>query len=191
MERHRLLWLWLRAETDFFEAPRRMLHFAPEFGIRQRLRRMPNLDYRTADLASKLADDHFDIGDIPYADGSYDVIFCNHVLEHVPHDRRAMAELHRILSPNGWAVLMTPIGKNLAETVEGDGVPESERLARFGQEDHVRLYGQDFYDRLREAGFTVESIDYAAQLPPEALERHRLLRTHQVFEDDRIIIGRK
>ena len=190
MERHRLLWLWLRAETDFFTAPKRMLHFAPEFGIKQRLSRQSNLDYSTADLASRLADEHFDITAIPHPDDSFDVIFCNHVLEHVDADRKAMSELFRILRPGGWAVLMTPIGKD-RETTDESAAGEDERLERFGQEDHVRLYGRDFFDRLRNAGFAVENIDYVAQLPPDAVAFHRLERNNAVFEDDTVIVGRK
>lgn len=190
MERHRLLWLWLRAESDFFTAPLRVLHFAPEFGIKQRLSRQSNLNYATADLGSRLADEHFDITEIPHPDGSFDVILCNHVLEHVAEDRKAMQELHRILRPGGWAVLMTPVGKGVPMTEEGVIDPDA-RLRRFGQEDHVRLYGQDFYDRLRDAGFEVEVVDYVAQLPRKAVEFHCLERSHAVFEDDVIIVGRK
>jgi predicted SAM-dependent methyltransferase len=191
MERHRLLWMWLRADSDFFTAPRRMLHFAPEYGVRKRLRRQANLDYRTADLQSRLAKEHFDITDIPLPDDSFDTIFCNHVLEHVPDDERAMAELHRILCPGGWAVLMTPVGRDVERTIEEDIADPAERLACYGQEDHVRLYGHDFYERLARAGFDVDVIDYDAELSDADIERHRLRRRHQVFEDDKVVIGRK
>jgi SAM-dependent methyltransferase len=191
MERHRLLWLWLTNETDFFTASITVLHFAPELALLQRLEKQSNLDYRTTDLESRIADEHFDITDIPYADGSVDVILCNHVLEHIPDDRRAMSELHRILRPGGWAVLMTPIGKNVDVSVEGAADDPAERLERFGQEDHVRLYGQDFYARLREAGFAVDVHDYTSTMPAEAVERYRLKRDHLVFEDDLVVIGRK
>jgi SAM-dependent methyltransferase len=191
MERHRLLWLWLREESDFFTAGLRVLHFAPEYGVRKRLAALPNLDYHTADLESRLADDHFDIAQIPYPAESFDVILCNHVLEHVPDDAAALSELHRILRSDGWAILMTPIGKGVRRTVEDPQVGEPhQRLAKYGQEDHVRLYGQDFYERLRDAGLEVEAIDYAEQLSAADIERYRLRREHRLFEDDKVVVAR-
>lgn len=190
MERHRLLWLWLQRETNFFSDRLTVLHFAPEWGLKEHLLNFPNLEYRTTDLDSPLADEHFDITAIPYAEQTVDVIFCNHVLEHIPDDRKAMSELHRILRPGGWALVMTPLSPKMETTLEGIQDPD-QRLAEYGQEDHVRLYGTDFYDRLREAGFRVEVVDYAAALPGDIVSRDRLRRQHPVFEDDKIIVAHK
>lgn len=190
MERHRVLWLWLRGETTFFSDRLTLLHFAPEWGLKQHLSGLGNLDYRTADLESPLADEHFDICNIPYPADTVDVIFCNHVLEHIPDDRTAMSELFRILRPGGWAVVMTPLSKHAATTREGVEDPD-ERLRQYGQEDHLRLYGADFYDRLAGAGFAVERIDYLDALPDAVVAHHRLRREHDIFEDDTIIVAHK
>ncbi len=191
MERHRLLWLWLRAETDFFDAPLRVLHFAPEFGFQRRFSRMENLDYRTADLTSGLADEHFDITSIPHPDASFDVVLCNHVLEHVPDDRTAMTELRRILRPGGWAVVMCPIAAGLETTFEDPSIASpDERLESYGQEDHARLYGADYAGRLRAAGFEVEVVDYLGRLPASAVSLHKLRQHHRRFTDDLIHVAR-
>jgi SAM-dependent methyltransferase len=191
MERHRLLWLWLRAETDFFEAPLRVLHFAPEFGIRRRLAKLENLEYRTTDLQSRMADENFDITSIPHPDASFDVVLCNHVLEHVPDDASAMRELRRIVRPGGWAVLMCPIAAGPSETLEDPSVQDPQRrLEVYGQEDHVRLYGADYADRLRSAGFEVEVVDYLSRLPESAVTLHKLRQNHLRFTDDVIHVGR-
>jgi SAM-dependent methyltransferase len=191
MERHRLLWLWLKAETDLFEAPLRVLHFAPEFGFRRRLAKLRNLDYRTADLRSRLADERFDITSIPHPDASVDVVLCNHVLEHVPDDHAAMAELRRILRPGGWAVVMCPIAAGRLKTLEDPSIEGPDRrLEVYGQEDHVRLYGADYADRLRAAGFEVEVVDYLDRLPESAVTLHKLRQHHRRFTDDLIHIAR-
>jgi ubiquinone/menaquinone biosynthesis C-methylase UbiE len=96
-----------------------------------------------------------DITDIQYEDQSFDVIYCSHVLEHVQNDKKALRELFRVLKNDGWAILLVPITSET--TVEDPSIVDPiERLRAFGQEDHVRKYGRDYVDRLREAGFTVE-----------------------------------
>ncbi|MEO1173818.1 MAG: methyltransferase domain-containing protein, partial [Myxococcota bacterium] len=100
-----------------------------------------------------------DVTDIQFSEGHFDGILCNHVLEHVPDDRRAMSELYRVLAPAGWAVLAVPIDTNRAHTYEDPSITEPEdRAVHFGQSDHVRWYGRDYAGRLREAGFTVEEF---------------------------------
>jgi hypothetical protein len=175
LERHRLLWLFFQRETDLFRSSLRVLCVAPEYLFQKRLRALPRLDYLSIDLDSPLAMEKADITALPYADGSFDVILCNHVLEHIPDDHRAMSELCRVLRPGGWAVLQTPVDKERAATFEDPGVESPEERARlFGQTDHVRIYGRDYPDRLRQAGFAVEEIDYAARLGPEAVEFYSL-----------------
>ncbi len=169
LERHRLLFLYLRRRTNFFTAPLRTLEFAPHPYIQRRLRRQTNLTYTSADLESPLAMLTMDITDIQLADGSIDCILCYHVLEHVPDDRRAMTELFRILSPDGWAILQVPVDLSREATFEDPAVVDPRERARlFGRPDHVRVYGRDYADRLRGAGFRVSVVDFVAEIGDEA-----------------------
>lgn len=177
LERHRLLWLYLQNETDFFNAPKKMLHFAPEQAFYKRFRKMKNLDYTTTDLNSPLADIKADICDLPFESNTYEVIFCNHVLEHIPDDTQAMKELFRVLKPGGMAVLQIPQDLNRTETFEDDSITDPKERARiFGQYDHVRIYGRDYFDKLRMIGFEVEEVDYTAKLSEEEIDRFRLTK---------------
>ena len=164
LERHRLLWLYLTRETDLLGRSQRILHIAPEVCLMERLLRQQAADYTTADLESPLAQLHFDVLQIPLPDASYDVLICNHLLEHVADDRRALGEFYRILRPGGWGILLSPVDRSRAETFEDESITDpAERTRIFGQYDHRRIYGRDYGDRLREAGFAVEEIDYAAR----------------------------
>lgn len=156
LERHRLLWLFLRRMTDLFDGtPKTVLHVAPEPCLEPRLRERLGDGYLTADLHDPDAMLKMDITDIDRPDRSFDVILCNHVLEHVPDDRRALREFHRTLRDTGWAILLVPI--TAASTHEDPTIVEpADRLEAFGQEDHVRRYGPDYVDRLRDEGFHVE-----------------------------------
>ena len=177
LERHRLLWLYLKNETDFFKAPRKVLHFAPEQAFYKRFRAMKNLDYTTTDLNSPLADVKADICDLPFEDDSYDVIFCNHVLEHIPDDTKAMQELYRILKPSGMAILQIPQDLQRVDTFEDNSITDrKERAAIFGQYDHVRIYGRDYFDKLRTIGFKVHEVDYTAQLDAAEVDKYRLAK---------------
>jgi hypothetical protein len=166
LERHRLLWLYFGCRTDLFDGrPKSLLHVAPERHLAPLLWQVPGLTYLSADLDSPLAMASMDLTDAPYPDASFDVILCNHVLEHVPDDRRAMQELFRMLKPGGWAVLQVPMSGE--KTDEDPTVTDpKERERRFGQSDHVRMYGRDYGDRLADAGFEVHVDDFAHRLPP-------------------------
>src|SRR5690554_1726163 len=175
LERHRLLWLYLQSETDFFVKPLKMLHFAPEQAFYRRFRQQQNLDYTTTDLSSPLADVKADICQLPFEDNMFDVIFCNHVLEHIPDDTQAMRELYRVLKPGGWAVLQIPQDLSRATTFEDDFITDpKERAKIFGQYDHVRVYGRDYFDKLRSIGFEVQEVDYTQTLSKEQVERYCL-----------------
>lgn len=188
LERHRLLWLYLERETTLFESLPQLLHIAPEVCLMRHLKphyKSSPERYQTADLESPLADLHFDIQQIPLADESFDVVICNHLMEHVEDDLRAMRELHRILKRGGWGVLLSPVDLQRATTFEDDSITDpKERTRIFGQYDHRRLYGNDFADRLRKAGFEVEDLDYAARLTPEE-------RTHYALPEDHIYVIHK
>lgn len=177
LERHRLLWLYLKDETDFFTKKYKVLHFAPEQAFYKRFRALENLNYTTTDLDSPLADIKADICDLPFADNSFDIIFCNHVLEHIPDDTKAMEEIYRILKPNGWAILQIPQDLKRATTFEDDTITDrKERAKIFGQYDHVRIYGRDYFTKLREIGFHVDEVDYTSKLTPETIDKYRLAK---------------
>jgi SAM-dependent methyltransferase len=173
LERHRLAWLFLARRTNLFDGrAKTMLHVAPEFCFEPRLRKRIGAEYLTADL-SNFAMVRMDVERIRYPDESFDVVFCSHVLEHVNDDRRAMREFARVLKRDGWAILLVPI---IAEvTYEDLSITDpAERRRLFGQEDHVRRYGPDYADRLREAGFHVTVTGVADLVSPEDAERMRL-----------------
>jgi SAM-dependent methyltransferase len=176
LERHRLLWLYLRDGTDLLARPARLLHFAPEPGIAEKLQALPGCDYLSADLDAPPAMVCMDVQDIPADDGSFDAVICNHVLEHVPDDRRAMREIRRVLKPGGWAIIGVPLQRKRATSFEDPAItsPE-EREQVYGQFDHVRVYGRDYPDRLRECGFEVEMVRYAERLGAERARRFGLV----------------
>lgn len=176
LERHRLLWLYLQQETDFFTSTKSVLHMAPEQCFLNRFKKLPH-QYTTADLYSPIADVKADITNLPFEDQSYDIIFCNHVLEHIPDDTKAMQELFRVMKPGGFGIFQIPQDLNRAETFEDDSITDpKERAQIFGQYDHVRVYGRDYFDKLRSIGFQVEEVDYTQRISPELVEKYRLMK---------------
>lgn len=177
LERHRLLWLYLQSETDFFTAPKKVLHFAPEQAFYKRFRKQKNLDYITTDLNSPLADVKADICNLPFKDNEFDVILCNHVLEHIPDDTKAMQELYRVLKPNGMGIFQIPQDLSREKTFEDNSITDKKERAKiFGQYDHVRIYGKDYFDKLRSVGFTVIEEDYTKKISPEVVDKYRLAK---------------
>lgn len=177
LERHRLLWLYLKNETDFFSSKKSVLHFAPEQAFYKRFKKMKNLDYTTTDLNSPLADVKADICNLPFKDNSYDTILCNHVLEHIPDDTKAMQELYRVLKPKGMAILQIPQDLSREKTFEDDSITDKKERAKiFGQYDHVRVYGRDYFDKLRSIGFKVEEVDYTNTLSKEDITKYCLAK---------------
>ena len=130
LERHRLLWLYLQRKTDFFKASLRVLHIAPEQAFYRKFKEQTNLQYITSDLYSPLADVKADICDLPFEDEQFDVIFCNHVLEHIPDDTQAMRELYRVLSKGGWGIFQVPQELERAETFSDDTITDPKERAR-------------------------------------------------------------
>ena len=166
LERHRLLWLYLKNETDFFNKDLKVLHFAPETAFLEKFKKLKNISYDTIDLNSPLANIKADICDLPLDDESYDFILCNHVLEHVIDDKKAMQELYRVLKKDGIGIFQVPINISNKKTYEDFTITDpKERNKAFGQYDHVRIYGMDFFDRLKEAGFMVENVSTPLNLP--------------------------
>jgi len=176
LERHRLLWLYLQRESNFIDSKQSMLHVAPEQCFYGRFRKLKNLDYLTADLDSPIADVKMDIHDIQYGDNHFDVIFCNHVLEHVTDDRQCMRELCRVLKPGGLAIMQVPFKAGQEVTDEDPTITDpEERIRRFGQYDHVRQYGTDYPKRLAEEGFKVEAYKVREAFSPEEIKRYALM----------------
>ncbi|MTI32540.1 class I SAM-dependent methyltransferase, partial [Xanthovirga aplysinae] len=175
LERHRLMWFFLQKHTDFFSAKHKVLHIAPEICFIDRFEKMENLEYTTGDLESPLAKVRMDVHDIPFGDCNFDVAFCNHVMEHVKDDLRAMGEIYRILKPGGFAIIQSPMDFNLKKTYEDPSIKEpAAREKAFGQSDHVRMYGLDYQKRLEKAGFKVTPYDLKKEIPAEKYQRFAL-----------------
>jgi len=182
LERHRLMWLWLKNESNFFTDKLSVLHMAPEQCFHKRFQQQENLDYLTADIVSPIADMHFDLHDIPLEDNRFDVIFCNHVMEHVNDHLRCMQELFRVMKPGGWAIMQVPQDFDRAEVYEDASItsPE-EREKHFWQYDHVRLFGRDYPDWLRKAGFEVEEYIPSEHFTSEQIARFRLMEKEVLY----------
>lgn len=177
LERHRLFWLYLKNETDFFKAQKKVLHFAPEQAFYKRFKKMSNLDYVTTDLNSPLADVKADICNLPFKENTFDVIFCNHVLEHIPDDTKAMQELYRVLKVGGMGIFQIPQYLSREKTFEDNSITDKkERQKIFGQYDHVRIYGRDYFDKLRSIGFEVDEVDYTKTLSETEIDKFRLAK---------------
>lgn len=181
-ERHRATWVLLTRRPELLEGAGSLLHFAPEWCLERRLRSVPGLRYVTADLDPALGELVLDVTALDLPDGSFDALLCSHVLEHVLDDAAAMRELHRVLTPGGWALVMVPLDHGRTQTLEDASVvtPEA-RQAAFWQSDHVRLYAPDIVERLRVAGFTVERERLTDQLGPELATRYGLLAQDDLF----------
>ncbi len=183
LERHRLLWLYLKRETSLTSQRPLLLHIAPEVSLMRHFKEIYRgypKRYVTADLESPLAHLHFDVQDIPLDDEYADVIICNHLLEHVEDDGKAMRELYRTMKSGGWGIMLSPVEYDRATTFEDDTITNAkERTRIFGQYDHRRIYGRDYADRLRQAGFKVEEIDYIKELGPGEAEHYALM--HEII----------
>lgn len=182
-DRERLLYLYLSKRTDIFKNRVKLLHVAPEPGLSARFKNSSNIDYLTADISSSEVMVKMDITDINYPDGSFDIIICNHVLEHIIDDSKAMQELCRVLKPGGWGILQVPISLSLEQTFEDFSVTEpAAREEVFGQSDHVRIYAMDYVERLNRSGFTVRLFNWWED--PELVgadNRYGLLQDESLF----------
>lgn len=182
LERHRLMWLYLKNETDFFTTPQKLLHIAPEQCFHSTFKKQQNLDYLTGDLVSPIADLHFDLHNIPLEDNKFDVVFCNHVLEHVEDATQCMKELYRVMKKGGWGIFQVPQDIDREKTYEDASItsPE-EREKHFWQKDHVRLFGRDYPDWLRNVGFVVEEYNPKDHFDSTTIERYRLMEKEVLY----------
>ena len=177
LERHRLLWLYLERETSFFSDKLKVLHVAPEQVFYKKFKSFSHWDYTATDLHSPLADIKADLCALPFEDNTYDLILCNHVLEHITNDRKALKELYRVLKKGGTLIAQVPLEENRKNTFEDNNITDpEERTQIFGQYDHVRIYGMDFLNLLNTTGFLAKGIDYTNQLSEREIEKFGLKR---------------
>ncbi len=181
LERHRLMWLFLKEKTDFFNANLKVLHIAPEHCFINRFEALSNLEYITADIESPLAKIKMDVHQIPFPENTFDVVFCNHVLEHVEDDLKACSEFNRVLKPSGWGILQSPV-YNIPFTIEDKRITDpAERERLFGQRDHVRKFGKDYAERLRKSGLAIEENKFVKELDQETVKRYALAPDETIF----------
>lgn len=179
--RHRRVWLFLQEHTDLFTRDQRLYHIAPKYSLSRRFAKMPNLEYVSADIANRpnivLSND---LTAVPLRSDSVDAVICVHTLEHIADDRAAMAEMHRILRPGGWALISVPVRLDQRTYEDASIVTPAAREAAFGETSHVRFYGYDLAERLDTAGFEV-SLDRARDLPAQTRDRYGLLDDENIF----------
>lgn len=181
LERHRLIWSYLRERYSDGSDPLRVLHAAPEQIIARNLASLAHVDYTSVDISPGRADVVADLTKrTPWPDASFDLIVCSHVLEHIEDDVGAMRELRRLLKRRGEAVILVPIKGEI--TFEDPLVTDPAARARvFGQHDHVRIYGADVKQRLEAAGFDVTPITPPDLVPGEHLARYALISDEQLL----------
>lgn len=175
LERHRLMWLYLKDHSNFMTEKLDVLHIAPEQCFHARFKAQENLKYLTGDLESPIADMHFDLHSIPLEENRFDVVFCNHVLEHVDDALQCMKELFRVMKPGGWGIMQVPQDITRKETYEDASITSPEdREKHYWQKDHVRLFGLDYPEWLKKAGFTVTEFKPTENYSKEQIARYRL-----------------
>ena len=174
LERHRALSLYFRRNPELITRGMRVLHVAPERSLAHHFAADPTIEYVAGDLEQEFGPLRIDVTDLQFGAQTFDAVLCNHVLEHVPDDRRAMREIRRVLKPTGWAIMLVP-GTQEETTFEETSIQSAaERLRVFGQSDHVRFYGKDYPDRLRESGFDIEVFQPDREWPTGDIETFQL-----------------
>lgn len=182
-DRERLIYLYLKHESGLKErgAALEILHLAPEKHVSRLLISFSPKRYERGDLhAPGYKYDNgvkeIDVTSLPYPDDSFDLVICNHVLEHVHDDARAIGEVYRVLRSNGMAILQVPLAESLEKTRYDPNVEnDAERRKLYGQYDHVRLYGLDYQARLEAAGFVASRHDLAVKYPRSGLNTNETL----------------
>jgi hypothetical protein len=182
LERHRLIWLYLKQKTNFFSQPTKFLHIAPEYCFISLFKKQQNLEYTTADLNSPWADIKMDVHDIPFEENKFDFIMCNHVLEHVEDAHKVMTEFFRVMKKGGWGIFQVPIDNTRAETFDDPTITDpKEREKHYWQADHLRLFGLDYGKKLQAAGFDVVEDNFINELPTELVERYALPKGEIIY----------
>jgi len=184
LERHRLLWLFLREKTNFFKDKLKVLDIAPMEDLQNKFKKLPNINYLSVDICSPLATIKADITDMKiFNNNEFDYIFCYHVLDDVSNDRKAMKELYRILKSGGCAILQSPINFAYDKTVElvNTNLSIEEKKIICGDKYSRRIYGKDYANRLQEAGFMVKKIDFNKELGDNTIKKHRLDKNEIIY----------
>jgi SAM-dependent methyltransferase len=192
LERHRLMYLFLKEKTNFFTEKIKLLHVAPEYCFIDRFEKLSNIDYVTADLESPLAKVKMDVQNIPFPDNYFDVLFCNHIMEHVDDYVVALSELYRVLKPGGWGIIQSPINEKRLTTYEDKSiVSPAEREKHFGQKDHLREFGVDYALQLKKGGFEVVADNFIDTLSKETISKYALLAYDKITIEEIIFVVRK
>ena len=169
LERHRFLALLVDRLSPVIASAGALLDIAPQTQVRGLLEELAGDGYVGIDLLeNRRVDVWADMTRLPFADATFDVAVCYHVLEHIPDDAAAMRELARVLTPGGFALVQVPWRRG-APTDEDPSAPEDVRIKRFGQADHVRWYGKDLLDRLHAAGLRTSVLEPHMLLDPAAM----------------------
>ena len=177
LERHRLLWLYLNSNSNIESQFLNVLHVAPEQVFFKKFKKFKNWTYTTTDLNSPLADIKADLCNLPFKDETYDLILCNHVLEHIIDDIKAMKEIYRVLKKGGKAILQVPLDMEKEKSYEDHTIINpKDRSKHFGQYDHVRIYGMDFFKKLSNIGFRYEKIDFTSKLSDQDIIKYGLIK---------------
>lgn len=184
LERHRLIWVYLKARTNFFEQKLSVLHVAPEHCFMEPFEKQHGDGYITADIESPLAKVKMDIHSMPFEDNRFDAVLCNHVLEHVTDDIQAMKEIRRVLKPGGWAIMQIPFFSPVPDvTFEDQSITDKrERERIFGQDDHVRKYGKDYPKRIEQAGLKAVEDKFVLGLQKDLVLRNGLPRHEIIYK---------
>ncbi|HEY9488094.1 MAG TPA: class I SAM-dependent methyltransferase [Chryseosolibacter sp.] len=184
LERHRLMWLYLTEKTTFFKLKQPVLHIAPEACFISRFEKIHQEQYVTADLESPLAKVKMDIHKMPFADNHFDVVLCNHVLEHVTDDVLAMREIARVLKPGGFAILQVPFFHPVPDNTFSDPsiTDRKDRERLFGQDDHVRRYGKDYTQRIEQAGMKAHEDHFVNTLSNEERQKFGLVAGETIYK---------
>jgi SAM-dependent methyltransferase len=184
LERHRLIWLYLKEKTSFFNNRLKVLHIAPEACFMRHFEKQHGEGYITADIESPLAKVKMDIHEIPFPENTFDVVLCNHVLEHVRDDIKAMREIRRVLKPDGFSILQVPFFRPVPEkTFEDASITDPrEREKIFGQDDHVRKYGFDYKERIQSAGLKAIEDTFVNEKTDEERGRYGLAQGEMIYK---------
>src|SRR6478735_12846817 len=184
LERHRLIWLYLQRETNFFKENLKILHVAPEHCFMKPFEKQHREGYITVDIESPLAKVKMDIHQIPFESNTFDVVLCNHVLEHVQDDIKAMSEINRVLKRGGWAIMQIPFFFPVPEvTFEDPSITDPrEREKIFGQDDHVRKFGKDYSKRIERSGLKAVEDDFVNRLTKEEQNKFGLSKGEILFK---------
>lgn len=175
LERHRIMWLYLKNKTNYFTGHHKVMHVAPEQCFYERFRKMKNLDYVTVDLESPIADVKADVQSLPFEDDTFDVVICNHVLEHVEDLTRSLSELLRVLKTRGFAILQVPFDLKHETTYEDPSIVDrKEREKHFLQYDHLRLFGKNYPEVVKQVGFKIDEKNYFDEIPDDVKDKYRL-----------------